>query len=39
MMGDGFVVYAVLAWITWILVVIALVLGIVWLWKQIQKGK
>ncbi|MDP2671796.1 MAG: hypothetical protein Q8P13_05065 [bacterium] len=23
--------------LTWILVIIALVLGIVWLWKQIQK--
>ena len=27
----------VLAWFTWLLVIIALVLGIVWLWKQIQK--
>jgi len=24
-------------WLTWILIVIALILAIVWLWKQIQK--
>ncbi len=35
-MGN-FGIWAVLAWLTWILIVIALVLGIVWLWKQIQK--
>ena len=27
----------ILCWITWILVLIALVLVIIWLWKQIQK--
>ena len=37
MMSGGSGIYAILAWVTWILVVIALVLGIVWLWKQIQK--
>ena len=37
MMGSGFGVYAILAWLTWGLIIIALVLGSVWLWKQIQK--
>ena len=37
MMGGNFGLYVVLAWVTWILVTIALILGIVWLWKQIQK--
>jgi uncharacterized membrane protein len=26
-------------WITWALIIVALVLFIIWLWKQIQKGK
>ncbi|OGY25622.1 MAG: hypothetical protein A2Z24_01710 [Candidatus Woykebacteria bacterium RBG_16_44_10] len=39
MMGGWFGIYAVLALLTWVLVIIALVLGIFWLWKQIQKGK
>ncbi len=29
----------VFMWVTWILIIIALVLGIVVLWKQIQKSK
>jgi uncharacterized membrane protein len=29
----------VFMWITWILVIIALVLGIIWLWKQINNNK
>ena len=37
MMGGSFGVYALLAWFTWLLVTIALVLLITWLWKQIQK--
>jgi len=36
-MNSGFGVYALLAWVTWILVISALILGIIWLWKQIQK--
>jgi len=27
----------ILMWLTWILVIVALVLGIIWLWKQVQK--
>lgn len=37
MMNGGFGIYAVFAWLTWVLITIALVLGIVWLWKQIKK--
>jgi len=37
MMGSGFGVFAVLGWLTWALVITALGLLIVWLWKQIQK--
>ena len=37
MMSGSFGVYAILVWFTWILIIIALILGIVWLWKQIQR--
>ena len=37
MMGGNFGIYAILAWLTWTLIIVALVLVIVWLWKQIQK--
>ena len=37
MMGGGFGIYALLAWLTWTLIIVALVLAIVWLWKQIQR--
>lgn len=37
MFSGGFGFMAVLGWLTWVLVIIALALGIVWLWKQIQK--
>ncbi len=40
-MGGGspffFSSMMILGWLTWILVIVALVLAIVWLWKQIQK--
>lgn len=26
-------------WVTWLLIIITLVLFIIWIWKQIQKGK
>nr|QBM02079.1 hypothetical protein [uncultured archaeon] len=29
--------FGTLMWLTWVLVLVALVLGIIWLWKQINK--
>lgn len=38
-MGGSYGLHLFLAWVTWILVVVALILLIVWLWKQINKEK
>ena len=35
--GGWSPLFIVLWWVTWVLVVIALIFGIVWLWKQIQR--
>lgn len=34
-MNMGF--FGIFGWVTWILMTVALVLAIVWLWKQIKK--
>ena len=36
-MGGWSPLFIILWWATWLVVIIALLFGIVWLWKQIQK--